>query len=144
MHNRYTYTCTLSRPKKTSQPDRKFFLGMAARSGSSPKIYRTSMLTTRAQGGGRTSSRFHVAKKLFRQLEPMADAAMSLSKPCHQAPLWRFRYVSRCRSLSSTSSLICGISCSLVRRRMDILGLIILLPSNYRLPVFLQIKEKEI
>ena len=69
-----------SRPKQTSRPGRNFFMGMA-QSGLRAKIYRTLLWTTGAQGGGRTSSRFHVAKTLFRQLEPMADACMPFAKP---------------------------------------------------------------
>ena len=102
------------------------------------------MLTTPAQGGGRTSSRFHVAKTLFRQLEPMVDAAMPLAKPYHQAPFWKFRYVSRCRSLLSTSSLFSGISCSPVRWRTCMLVANTLVPPRtHTLPVFSQTKTKE-
>ena len=139
-----THTYTFSRPQKTSRPDRKFFMSMAARSGLNIKIYRTPMLTTRAQGGGRTSSRSHAAKRLFRQLEPMADAATPFSEPYHQAPFWKFRYVSRCRSLSSTSSLFSGISCSPVRRRTCMLVANRPVPPRaHTPPVFLQTKTKE-
>ena len=63
MQNRCTYTLkTFSRPQKTSRPDRKFFIGTAARSGLHKKTYRTPILTTQAQGGGQTSSRFHAAE----------------------------------------------------------------------------------
>ena len=134
MHNRCMYAHNILRPKKTSRPDRKFFIGMAARSGSSSKIYRTPMWTTRAQGGGRTSSRFHVAKMLFRQLDPMADAGMPFAKPYHRAPFWRFRYVSRYRSLSSTSSLFSGISCLPVRRRTCMLAANRLVPPHAHTP----------
>ena len=92
------------------------------RSGLKVKTYSTSMLTTRAQCGGRTSTRSHVlAKVLLTNLERMADTASLLPKPCHQAPFWTFLYAWRCRSLSSTSSRMSGILCSLVRRRMSIL-----------------------
>ena len=123
MQNRCTYTLkTFSRPQKTSRPDRKFFIGTAARSGLHTKTYRTPILTTRAQCGGRTSIRSHVATTLFRQSEPMADAATPFAKPYHQAPFWKFLYVLRCRSLSLTSSLSSGISSSPVRRRTSITG----------------------
>ena len=119
---------TFSRPQKILRLDKKFLFGMAARSGLNIKMYRAPMLTTRAQGGGRTSSRFHVAETLFRQLEPMVGAAMPFAKPYHQAPFWKFRFVLRCRSLSLTSSLSSGISCSPVRQRMSILVANRLLP----------------
>ena len=61
-HNRYTNTRTLSRPQKTSRLDRKFWFGIPVRIGLKVKMYRTPMLTTRAQCGGRTSTRSHVAK----------------------------------------------------------------------------------
>ena len=76
------------------------------------------MWTTRAQCGGPTSTRGHVAKAFLPQLERMADTASPFSKPCHQAPFWKYLYAWRCRSLSSTSSLFSGILCSSVRRRM--------------------------
>ena len=76
----------LSRPQKTSRLDRKFSFRMAARSGSIVKISRASMLTTRAQCGGRTCTRCHVAKALTRQSERMADTASPYAKPHHQAP----------------------------------------------------------
>ena len=43
----------------------------------------------------------------------MADTASPFwPTPYHQEPFWKFLYAWRCRSLSSTSSLISGISCS--------------------------------
>ena len=104
------------------------------RSGLKLKIYRTPMLTTRAQCGGRTSTRSHVAKKLLRQLERMADTGTSFSNPCHQAPFWKFLYAWRCRSLLSTSSLFSGISCSPVRQRMSILVANRFMPPRAHIP----------
>ena len=102
------------------------------------------MLTTRAQCGGRTSTRCHARKVLLKKLERMADTASPLSKPCPQAPSWKFLYAWRCRSLSSTSSLISGISCSPVRRNMSILVVKRLLLPLARTPLaFLQTKAKE-
>ena len=92
------------------------------RIGLKVKIYRTAMLTTRAQCGGRTSTRSHVAKAFVTQLERMADTASPYAKPCHQELFWKFLYVWRCRSLSSTSSLFSGISCSPVRWGTSITG----------------------
>ena len=135
IHNRYTYTYTLSRPQKTSRLDRKFLFGMAVRSGFNVKIYRTPLLTTRPQCGGRTSTRSHVAKALLRQLERMADTSLPLSEPYRQAPFWKLLYVWRSRSLPSTSSLISGISCSPVRRRMGILFANRLLPPRAHTPL---------
>ena len=62
MHNRDTNALTLPRPQKTLRLDRKFWFGMAVQSGLKVKAYRTPMLTTRAQCGGRSSSRSHVAE----------------------------------------------------------------------------------
>ena len=90
--------------------------GMAVRSGLKLKIYRTPMLTTRAQRGGRTSTRSHVAKEFVRQLERMADTASLFRLSYHQAPLWMCLYVWMCRSLSSTSSLFSGILFSSVQQ----------------------------
>ena len=101
---------------------------MVALSGLNQKICRTPMLTTRAQCGGRTSTRCHVAKMFVTQLERMADTASLFPKPCHQAPFLTFLYAWRCRSLSSTSSLISGILCSSVRRMMIVLVANRLLP----------------
>ena len=106
----------LSRPQKTLRLDRKFWSGMAVQSGLKGKIYRTPMWTTRAQCGGRTSTRCHVAKAFVRQLERMADIASPYAKPYHQAPFWKFLSAWRCRSLSSTSSLFSGILCSSVQQ----------------------------
>ena len=127
-----TYSCThitFKRPQKTSRLDRRFLFGMAVRSGLNVKIYRTPILTTRPQCGGRASSRSHVANALLRQPERMADRSSLLWKKSYRQDLfWKFLYVCRCRSLSSTSSLISGISCSPVRRRMSILVANRLLP----------------
>ena len=141
----YVHINTFSRPQKTSRLDRKFLFGMAVRSGLKAKIYRTPMLTTRAQCGGQTSKRCHVAETLTRQLKRMADTASLLSKPYRQAPFWKFLSVWRCRSLLSTSCLISGISCSPVRRRMRELVANRLLPPRAHTPsVCMQIKSKEI
>ena len=101
---------------------------MAVRSGLKVKTYSTPMLTTRAQCGGRTSTRSHVRKALLTKLERMANTASPLPKPCPQAPFWKILYAWRCRLLSSTSSLIYGILCSPVRRIMSILVANRLLP----------------
>ena len=130
IHNRCTYTCTFSRPQKTSRLDRNFFFGMAARSGLNIKMYRAPMLTTRPHSGDRTSTRSHVAKILFTQLERMADTATPLSRPYHQEPFWKFLDVSRCRSLSSTSSPFSGILSSPVRRTINALVVNRLLPPH--------------
>ena len=104
---------------------------MAMRIGLNVEIYRTPMLTTRAQCGGRTSTRSHVANTFVRQLKRMAGTVLPFwPTPYHQAPFWKFLYAWRCRSLSSTSSLFSGILCSLVRRRMSILGANRLLPPH--------------
>ena len=134
MHNANMCTLTLSRPQKTSRPGRNFLFGMAARSGLKVKTYRTPMLTTQAQYGGRISTRCHIATKLIRESERMADVTTPFSKPYGQAPSLKFLYAWTCRSLSSTNSLFFGILCSLVRRRISILGANRLLPPHARTP----------
>ena len=145
IYKRYTYTHkTFSRPKKTSRPDRKFFIGMATGSGLNIKRCRTPMLITRAQCGGQNFSRFHVDERLFRQLEPMADAAMPLAKPCHQVSFWKFHCVSTYRCFSSTGSLCSGISCLPVRRSTRMLvANTPLLPRAHAPLVFLQTRTKQ-
>ena len=111
------------RPQKTSRLDRKFSFIMATRRGLKINIYRRLMLTMRAQGGDRTSNRSHVTKAFFSKLIPMAAVAIPFSQLYNQALLWGYPYPSRCLSLSSTSSLFSGISCSPVRRGICILVL---------------------
>ena len=66
-------THKLLRPQKTSRLDRKFLFRMALPIGLNLKMYRTLMLTTRAQCGGRTFIHSHVAKAFVTQLERMAN-----------------------------------------------------------------------
>ena len=64
-HSAYPCTQTHPRPQKPSRLDRKFFLIMATRIGLEAKTYRTPMSTTRAQCGGRISTRCHIAENLL-------------------------------------------------------------------------------
>ena len=108
----------IHRPQKTSQLDRKFWSAMAVQTGLKLKVFRTSMWTTRAQCGGRTSTRSHVDKGFVGQLERMAETASPLwPTPYHQAPSWTFLYAWKCRSMSSTSSLFSGILLSWVQQQ---------------------------
>ena len=91
-HNRYTDTYTLSRPQKISRLDRKFWSRMAVQTGLKVKIYRTPMLTTRAQCGGRTCNHSRVAKMLISRLDRMADTCSLFRLSYHQAPWWTFLY----------------------------------------------------
>ena len=62
---------------------------METQIGLRAKTYRTPLLTTRAQCGGRTSTRCHIAEKLLRD-GWMAVTATPFSTLQSQSPFWKF------------------------------------------------------